>query len=57
MANNKIQTRDGYQPQSLEKMGYQPSGQGTPVSTDKIQGGYQPSTSQGNNPVNPPIKK
>lgn len=58
MTNDRVQIREGYNPQQSEKKGYQPtvpnSGNSAP---GKIQGGYQPSTSQGTNPINPPTKK
>ena len=45
-------TKDGYQPVTK---GYQPAPQ-KPAGTSKVQGGYQPTTSEAK-PVQPPPKK
>jgi len=59
MSKKSIPLNDGYQPK-VEK-GYQPvSPTSTPTDTSdtgNVQGGYQPPSSEGDGPTNPPPSK
>jgi hypothetical protein len=50
MPDKKKPIRKGHQP---IKRGYQPEQQ--PISPSPVEGGYQPPTSEGDNPANEPV--
>lgn len=53
MSSERKQINEGYQP-SINERGYQPiKPQNIPTGDPKPQGGYQPTTSQGDNQSNP----
>jgi len=51
MTDQKKPIREGYQP---IKKGYQPEQQPTTPSESVSEGGYQPTTNEGDNPANEP---
>ena len=56
MSDKPIPLNDGYQPK-IDK-GYQPvPPSSTPTGTGGVQGGYQPPSSEGGGPTNPPPNK
>jgi len=53
MTNDRKPLNEGYQPQRIEK-GYQPAKTPSHQEGPNPQGGYQPTTSEGDNPTNNP---